>query len=107
MEKDALKLRSHRFRLSVLQKQVEMQTKYFLTADGKVVKRINPKNIVREKRKLKSYKSLLEAGRMKYEDIEQSARSWMGNYYKLMSKKQIQHMKDHYRDLFRKELQWK
>ena len=84
-----------------------LQTKYFLTADGKVVKRINPKNITREKRKLRSYKRLLSAGRMKYEDIEQSAKSWMGNYYRLMSKKQVRHMKEHYRDLFGKELQWK
>ena len=84
-----------------------LQIKYSLTASGKVVKRINPASVTRERRRLKAYKHLIEAGRMTYEDVEQSAKSWMGDYHRLMSKQQIRHMKAHYMALFGKELSWK
>lgn len=84
-----------------------LQVKYSLTSSGKVVKRINPTSVTRERRRLKTYKTLMEKGRMTYEDIEQSAKSWMGDYYRLMSKKQIEHMKALYSALFGKELSWK
>lgn len=84
-----------------------LQTKYTLTETGKVIKRINPANVTRERRKLKAYKRRMDAGKMSYEDVEQAARSWMGSYAKLMSKKQIKHMKDLYQRLFGRELSWK
>ena len=78
-----------------------------LSGSGKVIKRINPKAVTRERRRLKSYKHLVEIGRMTYEQVEQSAKSWMGDYSRLMSKQQINHMKAHYMALFGKELSWK
>lgn len=84
-----------------------LQIKYSLSDSGKVIKRINPKAVTRERRRLKAYKHLMETGRMTYWDVEQSARSWMGDYHRLMSKKQIKHMKAHYNALFGKELSWK
>ena len=84
-----------------------LQLKYTLTDTGKVVKRINPKSVTRERRRLKAYKRLMEAGRMQYADIEQAVRSWMGEYTKLMSKKQIKHMKSLYKELFGREISWK
>ena len=84
-----------------------LQIKYTLTATGKVIKRINPKAVTRERRRLKAYKHLIEIGRMAREDVEQAVKSWMGDYAKLMSRKQIEHMKAHYRALFGKELSWK
>lgn len=84
-----------------------LQIKYTLTESGKVVKRINPKSVTRARRRLKSYRRLIDEGRMKYEDVEQASRSWMGEYARLMSKKQIEHMKAHYKALFGKELSWK
>lgn len=84
-----------------------LQIKYWLTDSGKTVKRINPKALARERRKLKAYKRLLDAGVMPYEDVEQSYKSWMGDYYKLMSKQQIYNMKELYRELFGKETRWK
>ena len=84
-----------------------LQVKYSLTASGKVVRRINPKSVARERRRLKAYRKLLDRDEMSYEDIEQAARSWMGSYTKLMSKKQIKHMKMLYFELFGKELTWK
>lgn len=84
-----------------------LQVKYFMTDTGKVVKRINPKAMTRERRKLKAYKRLLDKGEITYEQIEQAAMSWMGSFVKLMSKKQKNNMKSLYQELFRKELRWK
>jgi len=84
-----------------------LQIKYFLSDTGKVVKRINPKSVTRERRKIKAYKRLLEKGVMTYPQIEQACRSWMGSYARIMSKEQIKNMKVLYQELFGKELKWK
>jgi len=84
-----------------------LQVKYSLTETGKVIKRINPKNVTRERRRMKAYKRLMVKGKMAYDAIEQACRSWMGNYAPIMSKKQIKHMKSLYQELFGKELRWK
>ena len=84
-----------------------LQIKYTLTPTGKVIRRINPKSVTRERRRLAAYKRLIERGKMTFKDVEQACRSWMGDYSKLMSKKQIKHMKARYKALFGKELSWK
>ena len=84
-----------------------LQIKYSLTDTGKVIKRINPKSVTRERRRLKAHKNLLDKGEITYEAIEQAAKSWMGSFAKLMSKEQIKHMKDLYYNLYGKELKWK
>lgn len=88
-------------------KYTYLQIKYFLTDTGKVAKRINPKSLTRERRKLKAYRNLLSKGEIEYADIEQAAKSWIGNFAYLMSKKQKKNMKKLYRELFGKELRWK
>lgn len=84
-----------------------LQIKYWVTETGKVVKRINPASVTRERRKLKAYKRQLDKGKIPYEDIEQAYKSWMGAYAKLMSKQQVRHMKELYKELFGKETRWK
>lgn len=84
-----------------------LQVKYSLTDTGKVIKRINPKSVTRERRRLKAYKHILDNGIIQYDDIEQSYKSWMGDFTRLMSKKQIRNMKTLYKDLFGKEPKWK
>ena len=84
-----------------------LQVKYSLAASGKVIKRANPKSVSRERRKLKSYKRLYDAGKMDYKDIEQAYKSWMGAYVPLMSKEQVNNMKKIYKGLFGKEPRWK
>lgn len=84
-----------------------LQVKYTLSDTGKVIKKINPKSVTRERRKLKAYKRLLDKGLIDYESIEQAYKSWMGAFAKLMSKKQISHMKALYKELFGKEIRWK
>ena len=77
-----------------------LQVKYFLTEKGKVVKRINPKAVTRERRKLKAYKRLLDKSIMRYEDIKKAYKSWICEYHKLMSKQQILNMQKLYTELF-------
>ena len=84
-----------------------LQFKYSLLDNGRVIKRINPKSLTRERRKLKAYKRLLDKGEMPYADIENAYKSWMGTYAKTMSKQQIKNMKNLYKSLFGKELRWK
>lgn len=84
-----------------------LQVKYSLDEKGKVVKRINPKSVTRERRRMKAYKRLFDAESMPYIDIENACRSWMGDFARLMSKMQIGHMKDLYFSLFGRELIWK
>lgn len=84
-----------------------LQVKYSLTDTGKVIRRINPKSVTIERRKIKAYKRLLDKGEMLYEDIEQAVKSWMGSFAYLMSKEQINNMKTLYEELFGKELKWK
>lgn len=86
---------------------VYLQFKYFLTDTGKVVKRINPKSVTRQRRKLKSYKRLYDKGGIDYESIKQSYKSWMGSYARHMSKKQIKNMKSLYYSLFKEDPRWK
>lgn len=84
-----------------------LQIKYSLSDTGRVIRRINPVSVTRERRKLKAYKRLMDRGVIPYEDIEQAYKSWMGAFAKLMSKKQRKHMKQLFRELFGKEPKWK
>lgn len=84
-----------------------LQIRYTLTDTGKVIRRINPKNVTRERRKLKAYKRLLDSSRMPMEDIETAFRSWLCAQYKYMSNKQIINMLTLYQELFRRNLTWK
>jgi hypothetical protein len=88
-------------------KYTYLQVKYFLTDTGKVVRRINPKSLRRERQKLKAYRNLLDKKEIEYADIEQAAKSWMGSFAYLMSKEQKKNMKRLYSELFGKELRWK
>lgn len=84
-----------------------LQIKYSLAENGRVIKRINPKAVTRERRRIKAYHRLILRGEMTGEAAEMAIRSWMGDYSRLMSKKHIQNMKALYRALFGKELSWK
>ncbi len=86
---------------------VFLQRKYFVTDTGKVVTRITPKAITRERRRIKAYKRLCDREVMSYPDVEQAVKSWMGGNVNDMSKEQIKNMKNLYKELFGKELTWK
>lgn len=84
-----------------------LQIRYTLSDSGRVIKRISQKSITRERRRLKSYKRLLDRKELHYPDIEQAYKSWMGAYVPIMSKKQVKRMKQLFKELFGKEPRWK
>ena len=84
-----------------------LQMLYSLKPDGEITCKINPKSITRERRKLKAYKRLLDAGRMEYAEIENNFKSWICTYYRFMSMLQIQNMIALYKELFGKDITWK
>ena len=84
-----------------------LQFKYSLLEDGRVMKRINPKCLTREKRKLKAYKRLLDKGVLSYADIENCYKTWMGTYARHMSKKQREGIQELYENLYGRRPRWK
>ena len=77
-----------------------LQVKYTLLQNGIVVRRIHPKAITRERRKLKAYKRLLDKGIVTMEEIDGYFRSWLSGNYKYMSRDQIYKMNSLYVKLF-------
>ncbi len=84
-----------------------LQLQYKLTETGRVVRKIHPKAITRERRKLKAYKRLLDKGTLTINEIENIFKSWMSANYKNMSMQQITNMSQLYYDLFRRKVIWK
>lgn len=77
-----------------------LKMKYSLSATGKVIRKIAPESVTRERRRLKAYKRLLDDGRITYDTIEQAYKSWMGRYTKFMSKQQRKNLQQLYQELF-------
>ena len=67
-------------------------------------KRMSKDSIVRERRKLKRYKNLLDQGKMTYKDIEEAYGSWRGNLKNYLSYHTIQNMDKLYDNLFIKSM---
>lgn len=84
-----------------------LQVKYTLLQNGVVVRRIHPKAITRERRKLKAYKRLLDKGIVTIEEIDGYFRSWLSGNYKYMSRDQIYKMNSLYVKLFGRSVTWK
>ena len=84
-----------------------LQNGYSLTETGRVICKINPKSITRERRKLKAYKRLLDAGRITLDEIENIFKSWICGNYKRMSHRQIYNMYQLYLSLFRRKIKWR
>ena len=84
-----------------------LQIRYTLSDTGRVVRRINQKNLTRYRRKLKAYRHLIDIGRLTEDDVEASFRSWLGSHYKYMSNIQIENLIKLYLELFRRHITWK
>lgn len=84
-----------------------LQIGYSLTDTGRVIRKINPKSVTRERRKLKAYKRKLDAGEMEYSDVENSFKSWLGGNWKRMSRQQISNLSLLYYQLFERRPTWK
>ena len=77
-----------------------LQYKYYLTAGGHVVIRINPKTVTRMRRKLKRFRRRIDNGTARTEKAEEMFRSWIANYRRYMSKKQCAGIISLYEELF-------
>ena len=84
-----------------------LQVCYSLTETGRIIRKINPKNITRERRKLKAYKRLLDSGRIDYATVENAFKSWLGSNWKYMSHDQVYNMSSLYYELFGRRPKWK
>lgn len=84
-----------------------LQVLYKLTDTGRLIRKINPKAVTRERRRLKAHKRLLDAGRMEYSQVESCFKSWISGNCKYMSHKQIQGLSRLYKSLFGKGATWK
>lgn len=79
-----------------------LQVTYRLTDTGAIVRKINKKRVTSMRRKLKKLAEKIHQGELPYENAEMLFRSWMGSFYKLMSKDQRTELIHLYEDLFQK-----
>jgi hypothetical protein len=79
-----------------------LKTRFNLTNDGKVIKRVNKEGIVKMRRKLKIFKRWLAIGKMTPKDVETSYRSWQGHVNRCNSYHVLENMEKLYVELFPK-----
>lgn len=77
-----------------------LQNKYYLTDTGRLVIRINPKRISEMRRRLKKLANKVHNGDIPYAYAEEMFRSWMGSFYKILSRKQRYDLFALYEQLF-------
>lgn len=77
-----------------------LKIKYRLTETGHLVRIPVKKGFVREKRKLKSFKKMLDNGQMTFRDIEEQYKSWRGNIQKYDCYKTLKTIDKLFDDLF-------
>lgn len=77
-----------------------LKIKYFLTDTGKIIKRPSRDNITRQRRKMKSFKRLVDSGRMRAIDARNEVRSWLGDVEKLNSYRTCQNIRALWYKLF-------
>lgn len=77
-----------------------LKLRYKLTETGHLVIKVNPKTVTRERRKLKKYRKMVDEGRIPLIDVQNSFKSWLGTYNKLLSYRTKNNMKALYKDLF-------
>ncbi len=77
-----------------------LKFRYRLTDTGKVVRRISPDSVARQKRRMRAYARLSDRGGLPREEAEAAYRSWIGRYGKYLSKRQREDVQTLYGELF-------
>lgn len=77
-----------------------MQIRYYLTESGHLVRKPTTKAFARERRKLRSFKRLLECNRITYYEIANCYKSWRGNIEKFDSYRSLQSMDRYFYQIF-------
>lgn len=78
---------------------VFLQRHYFLTESGRVAEKITKKQLVRFKRRLKKLALKVKRNELPLDNFKMVYQSWYGSYHKCMSKLQIKHLKELYKEL--------
>ena len=78
-----------------------LKLRYKLTESGHLVIKINPKTITCERRKLKKYRKMVDQGKIPLIDVQNSFKSWLGTYDKLLSYRSKSNMIALYNSLFK------
>ena len=78
-----------------------LKLRYKLTESGHLVIKINPKTITCERRKLKKYRKMVDQGKIPLIDVQNSFKSWLGTYDKLLSYRSKSNMIALYNNLFK------
>ena len=59
-----------------------LQIKYSILPSGKILKRMSPKKVIRERRRLKAFRRMVDAGTMTVEEVRNCYMSWRGTVLK-------------------------
>ena len=77
-----------------------LKIKYNLLADGTILKRLPREVVVRERRKLKKYRKLIDEKRLSLDVVFNAYKSWRGTYKKFNSHNTIRQMDKLFNSLF-------
>ena len=77
-----------------------MKIKYRVTSTGKIVRKLSRQGVVRMRRKLKKFKTLLQDGKITLDDVYNSFQSWLSITSKVLSYKTKRSMLKLYNQLF-------
>jgi hypothetical protein len=77
-----------------------LKTRFKLTENGGVIRRVNPRGIAVMRRKLKTFKRWVDSGRITPKDVETSYRSWQGHIKRCNSFNTMENMRLLYNKLF-------
>lgn len=79
---------------------VYLKTIYKVFDNGRILKRMHNSAVVRERKRLKKHKCLIDQGRMTLTDAQVCYRGWRGCYKKLDSKKEIRKLDAYFKKIF-------
>lgn len=93
-----LNKKTHIFPIS--QGVVFLKWHFYLTATGKVIRRMSRKSICKERRKLRKLKNLLDEGRITMQDVRNNYQSWKANAKRGNTRSLLLKMDEQYQKLF-------
>ena len=77
-----------------------LKIRFFITESGRIVKKIYKRSITKMRQKLKKLRRRMDAGKMKFEDIEATWQSWASYAAKFNAWHTVRNMRALYTGLF-------
>lgn len=82
-----------------------LQIRYHSTKTGHLSRQINPKRVHKMEEKIKKLSVAWKRGEIDYETVEDMFKSWMGSFYKILSKMQRKRLIDLFETSFDKRIE--